>query len=441
MTAQYLSNGDWLPYKHLIFISSIITAAIAGGNARFVFTMPPRHGKSEFISHWIPIWFLNGWPYKRILLASYEANFAAEWGRKVRDDIETLPELSIRVNPAARATNNFYIHKDKGGMKTAGIGGAFTGKGADLFIIDDPVKNWADAMSEATRNRHKSWYDSTAKTRLEPNASIIVLMTRWHEDDLGGYLINEKGFTEIRLPAIAEEKDPLGRKPGEALCPERYPVKVLEEIKKESILVWNGLYQGRPTALEGNLFKRKNWRYYDVMPLLKDFTEIIQSWDLAFKDHKDSDYVVGAVWGRIDEFYYLLDIVRGQWSFNKSCEEFKKLCIKWPQARKKLVEAKANGDALDSSLKRKISGIKLVEPAGGKIARAFAAEPSQCSGNVWLPNRKTHPAHIQEWVDKFVHEASQFPNADNDDQVDTFSQAIIHFEGGNSDRLRKLGQM
>jgi len=442
--AHILSRGKWKQFAHIVHASDIIVPALLKGDAKIIVTMPPRHGKSEFISHWLPVWFLSTFPDKKIILASYESSFAETWGEKVRDHIEENRKiLGIDIKYDSRAAKDFRIKDKEGGMKTAGVGGPITGRGADLFIIDDPVKNWEDAMSERIREKHKRWWDAVADTRLEPGGSTIVLMTRWHEDDLGGYLINECGFTEIRLPALAEEGDPLGRKVGEALCPERYNAEKFKAIKAAKPRIFDSLYQQNPTAPEGEIFKFDKWRYYDEAPPLREFVLMIQSWDMAFKDLKSSDFVVGSVWGwrhRTVDFY-LLDLVRRQMGLSETIREFLNLSGRWPKARKKLIEDAANGPAVEDALKKKVSGITLVPPRGSKLARALSIEPVQTSGHLWLPNPNTHPPDIAAMVKCYVAEMGAFNKGKYDDQVDSTSQAIDFLDRRANSSLYQLAQL
>lgn len=421
------------------YIADKLLPGVVNGNGRYIVSMPPRHGKSEFISNWLPTWYLDTFPDRRIILSSYAAKFAAKWGRKARTNLESFELARSIVRQDSRAADRFETTRG-GGMITAGVGGPITGEGAHLAIIDDPIKNWQEAMSETRRQTIRDWFDSTLYTRLEPNATVILLMTRWHEDDLAGYLLNEHedDWTEINLPAIAEEDDQLGRAIGEALCPERYDADKLRQIMSAvGSRMSLGLYQQRPTPAEGEHWKRSYWRHWTVMP--EKFDKIIQSWDMTFKDKAQSksgkvDFVVGQVWGKLGANLYLLDQVRGQWGFTKTKEMVRELTKRWPLGRRKLIEDKANGAAVQDDLKNTISGLLLVEPQGGKLSRVTASEPVVESGNVYLPNPVVHP-----WVKDFIDEAAAFgPNAKHDDQVDAASQAILYLDGRANEFLRKI---
>ncbi len=247
-----------------------MTDAIWRGDGRIIVTMPPRHGKSEFVSRWLLVWFLELWPRKRIILASYEAGFAAIWGRKTRNAIEANPgALTTRIAQDSSAADRWDT-TEGGGMVTAGVGGSITGRGADLLVLDDAAaKNRAQAGSAAWRDAVWDWWTSTARTRLEPHGTIIHVQTRWNEDDLAGRLLRADKVNHwkvVNFPAIAEADDVLGRKPGEALWPERYPLEALEALRVGPAAVssrdWAALYQQRPAPEGGELFHREHFRYF-----------------------------------------------------------------------------------------------------------------------------------------------------------------------------------
>jgi len=398
----------------------------AGRIKRLIVSMPPRHGKSELVSRYFPAWYIGTFPDKRIILVSYEADFAATWGRKARDLLEEHgPTLfGIRVSGNSSAANRWDIEGHEGGMVTAGVNGPITGKGADIGIIDDPVKNDQEAMSVTYQERTYEWYKSTFRTRIQRDGAIILIMTRWHENDLAGKLLaaqEEEGekWEVVSLPAIAEDDDPLGREIGQPLCPDLFTKDALESIKKSvGSYWWASLYQQRPSPAEGGIFKRNWWQYYRRVP--DRFDEIIQSWDMTFKDTKTADFVVGQVWGRKGADKYLLDQVRDRMDFPATIQAVRTLSAKWPQARVKLVEDKANGPAVIATLKKEISGLIPVEPQGSKESRAWAVSPEVEAGNVYLPDPSIAP-----WVHDFIEECAAFPNGANDDQVDAMSQALM----------------
>jgi hypothetical protein len=260
----------WVPFRHLRLLSDLYMQVASGEIPRLIVTMPPRHGKSELISRFGPAWFLGNYPERKVMLASYEAGFAASWGRKARDVLEEYgPEIfGIRVSDKSAAADFWEIAGHAGVMTTAGVGGGITGKGASLLVIDDPVKNAEEAGSEVIQLKQLEWWISTARTRLEHRAGCILVMTRWHEADLAGQLLAreaEEGgehWELLNLPAYAEgPDDPLGREEGDVLCSELFPKESLERTRTNSAgYWWASLYQQRPMPAEGGIFKRHNFR-------------------------------------------------------------------------------------------------------------------------------------------------------------------------------------
>ena len=225
--------------------------------------MPPRHGKSTLVSHYFPAWFLGRNPRKRVILTSYESDFAVSWSRRVRDTLEEFgePIFGVRTRQDSRAANRWELEGTGGGMFACGVGGPLTGKGADLAIIDDPVKNAEEATSEVYREKTWDWYTSTLYTRLEPGGAVVLMQTRWHVEDLAGCLLRDmeesgERWEVITMPAIADrEGDALGRKIGEPLWPERYGLAQLAQIQKTmqargEAHWWESLYQQQPIHTE-----------------------------------------------------------------------------------------------------------------------------------------------------------------------------------------------
>jgi len=402
-----------------------ITKAIAAGNARLIISAPPRHGKSLLSSFWTPAWFLSLFPELNVILASYSAEIAQGFGREVRNLVQTHGDLlGFHLRQDSKSAGRWNT-SEGGSMVTAGIGGSLTGKGGDLIIGDDMVKNYQEAMSPTFRQRNIDWYNSVLHTRLEPGGSVIMLMTRWHKRDLSGYLLEEHpdDWKEIRLPAIAELDDPMGRAEGAALNPARYPVEKLQGFKKGmGATMYNAVYQQRPSAEEGGEIKRRYLKFYKVLP--SGINRKIQSWDMAFKDKKESDFVVGQVWGRKEADCYLIDQVRDRMDFAATLKAFEAFCAKHPDTTEKLVEGKANGPAILSMLKGKIMGLIEVEPDGSKESRVAATAPYWEAGNIYLPDPSIAP-----WVHDFIEELVNFPKAENDDQVDAATQAILRLIG------------
>lgn len=283
----------------------------------------------------------------------------------------------------------------------------------NCLIIDDPIKNNEEAQSQIMRDKVWDEWETTLSTRLHKGASVIVVMTRWHEDDLVGRLLERSPYDweRIRMPAVAEDTDDLlGREIGQTLAPELGYDEQWAALKKKEVgsKTWLSLYQQRPTDSEGNIFNRSWWQFYDMPPQF--FDEQVISWDLTFKDNKDNDYVVGQVWGRRRSDYYLIDQVRDQMDFPNTVAAVRNLSQRYPMARTKLIEDKANGPAVISTLKKEIAGIVPVNPKGGKISRAQAVTPFVESGNVYLPKHK-------EFSYDLIEEAAAFPNGKHDKEL------------------------
>ncbi|WP_256975106.1 phage terminase large subunit [Paenibacillus amylolyticus] len=444
---KYAHDGLYKDSTHGLFIAEIIQDAIdrkkdmiAGKipmeDQYIGLSIPPRHGKSMTITETLPSYYLGHFPNDRIIEGSYNTTFASKFGKKNLQKMRRYGEelFGLQVSPTTKSSSDWDIDGTRGGMISRGILAGVTGEGADLMIIDDPIKNREEADSQVYRDKMWSeWIDSFS-TRLHPGAICIFIMTRWHEDDLIGRLQNpEYGqpipMNMINLPLEAEEGDLLGRDPGEPLWPERYSHNFIESRKKYPSS-FNALYQGRPTSQEGNMLKRQWWKYYDVLPPVA--SKLI-SVDAAFKDSDDSDYVVIQVWGKNQANMYLIDQVRAKMNFMATVKSIMNMHTKHPDAAWKLIEDKANGSAIISTLHSQIGGIIPVNPEGGKVARVNAVSAFIESGNVFIPRQA-------EWIHDFVEEAASFPNGKHDDQVDAMSQALhrfIYFNGNMPEEQRK----
>lgn len=429
--AKRLSGGAWYSAPHLEVMSKALADLEQGKRQRLLVSMPPRHGKSQLISHWFPLWLLARKPSRRIMLASYEADFAAHWGRKVRNlVVEHGEELGLQLEGSSMAAYRWELVTG-GGMLAVGAGGPITGRGADALIIDDPIKNDEDASSETMREKLWDWFWSTAFPRLEPGGFMVIVATRWHQDDLIGRLERQGISGEslpwdvIRLPALAEDGDALGRKIDDPLWPERYGTEALADIRRGmSPYHFSALYQQRPTPEEGGAVKRRWWKYYQIPPT--DFDQVIQSWDLAFKDAKKSDFTVGQVWGRKGAEFYLLHQVRDRMNAAEVIAAARNMTRQYPKAVAKLIEDRANGPAVIAMLHREIMGIIPVKVKASKDARLQAVIPLIEAGNVYLP----HPETPAPWVTDFVEECAAFPHGTNDDQMDAAVHALTYLMPG-----------
>ncbi|WP_420191696.1 phage terminase large subunit, partial [Morganella morganii] len=270
-----------------------------------------------------------------------------------------------------------------------------------------------EALSPVTKKATWNWYISTFKTRLSKNSGEIIMATRWATDDLSGRVIDSSDKAKVlAFPAINER--------GEALVPELHPIDSL--LEKKALFgdyFWSAMYQQKPKPGDGQIFHEEFARYYLPKDLPDTFDEVIHSWDMTFKDSDGTDYVVGQVWGKKGANAYLLYQIRKRMSFTETLKAVKLLVDKYPQARRKLVEDKANGPAVIDTLKTTVSGLVPIEPDGSKIARAHACTAEWEAGNVWLPHKDIAP-----WVTETVEEITTFPFAGHDDTVDAMTQAL-----------------
>jgi len=250
--AAWASGGAWKQYPHLRYVSNVIRAATRTPGSRLLINMPPRVGKSLFLSKWLPIWFLESWPSKRCLLCAHGADLGAVSGRQIRNEIATNPRLRVKMSDDSKAADQWHTSAG-GGMKTGGVGSGITGFGGDLCLLDDPYPTWQAAYSHTYRQTLSDWWRGTFLDRVEPGGTIVVLHHRWHPDDLTGEILRgEDGarWTHVRLPAFAEPGDPMGRKVGEPLCPERYSAAEWEATRLAvGPHQWAAKYQQAPTAI------------------------------------------------------------------------------------------------------------------------------------------------------------------------------------------------
>lgn len=424
---EYVHDGRWVRAKHLLHICSEIQSFIETDTGHaldiLILQMPPQHGKSMTVTETLPSWYLGKYPENRVILASYNDDTAERFTRRNKEKIRAYGEeiFDIKISPEIDRANEFELVGRQGRMISRGLMSGITSNPANLIIIDDPVKNRQEADSDIYRERQWEEWVNTIKTRLAAGAKVIVIMTRWHEDDLAGRIIaNEKNVKVINLPCEAEINDPLGRSLGEALFPEIGKDDAwLEEFKhgyktKEGSRAWDALFQGRPSSEEGNLVKREWWQYYDELP---EMINMLISVDAAFKDKDDSDFVAIQVWGKRQANAYLIDAIKAHLDFPSTLREVMRMKKKHPKCHLVLIEDKANGSAAIQMLRKKIPGVVSVNPRGGKVARVNAVSPAIESGNVYLPKHASFTAD-------FVNEFSAFPNGKNDDQVDACSQAL-----------------
>ena len=418
-------HNSYTHFRHTKLIANELQKIADGEQRYIIIEMPPRHGKSLTVSETFPSYYLAKNPNKRVITTAYSDTLARKFGRANRNKFAEFSNQLFDIDIAYDngSVNDWSVHQMPGGMISTGIGGSITGQGADLLIIDDPHKNAKEAASKTMRDFVWDEWESTLSTRLHQGASVIVIMTRWNEDDFVGRLIKQdpNKWTRLRLPAVAEEEgDLIGRELGDALCPELGYDEEWAELKKKEVgaRTWASLYQQRPSPASGNIFKRDWFKFYKTAPYKYD--RIITSWDFTFKDTDSSDFVVGQVWQKSGADYYLLDQVRARMSFTESVRAVKLLQAKYPQCRTILIEDKANGPAIINTLKKELSGIVPITPKDSKVGRANSVTPFFEAGNVYI---KEDAAYTGDLIEEFV----VFDNGANDDMVDSTTQALNYF--------------
>ena len=414
---------------------------MAGKQPRLIIQAPPRSGKSELFSRRFPAWAFGQNPNLQMIAASYSADLSSRMNRDVQRIIDSeeyagvFPETSFSSNTSAsinsqkniRNSEIFEIAGHAGAYRSAGVGGGITGMGADIAIIDDPVKDAKEANSQTYRDSVWDWYTSTFYTRLSPKSGVLLGMTRWHEDDLAGRLLADMKnggdqWRVVSFPAIAEE-DEQYRKEGDALHPERYDLTHLTKIKKAvGTQTWNALYQQRPSSKGGDVIKRAWFKRYSVLPLMR---RVIIAGDTAQKVKQHNDFSVFIVAGiGIDGGLYIIDLIRGKWEAPELERKLEDIWNKYRASHKAqsvYIEDKSSGTGLIQSIQRKRNiPIKGVQVDADKYTRVLGIQGFIESGYVFLPDGA-------EWVEDFLSECEKFTATDShkhDDQVDTLTMAI-----------------
>ena len=398
---------------------------------RLMLFLPPRHGKSLITSQIFPAWYLGRHPDRSVIASSYGQELASDFGRKVRNTMaEQLFESvfpQARISPDSTAAHRFATLSG-GNYFAVGAGGPITGRGADLLLIYDPIKSAEQAYSASERKSLQSWFEHVGYTRLQPGGAIVLIQTRWHQDDLAGWLLREHandGWEVVSLPAIAE-RDEGWRGEGTALWPKRFSLTRLSQIRAAiGGSAWASLYQQRPAAAEGAIFKRHWWRYWNAPMLPPRFEQVLISLDTAFKSGAANDYSAAVVLGVANNGFFILDVWRDRVEFPALERMVVALAERWRPERI-LIEDKASGMSLLQAL-RLNSRLPLtpIRIDADKVSRAHSCSPSVEAGNVLLPE-------AAPWLADFLDEVSTFPAGAHDDQVDALSQVLnfVRAEGG-----------
>jgi len=424
--------------RHHKIMADAFERVASGDLKRLIINMPPRHTKSEFASYLFPAWFLGKFPEKKIIQTAHTAELAVGFGRKVRNLVNTAGYQEIfptKLSSDSKAAGRWNTHAG-GDYFAIGVGGAVTGKGADVLIIDDPHSE-QEAMqgNPEVYDRVFEWYGSGPRQRLQPGGAIIIVMTRWSKRDLTGQILANSmkrdgdEWEVIEFPALLPSGNPLWE--------EFWSKKELEAIKAEiPVSKWEAQYQQNPTSEEGAIIKREMWKIWehDVPPPCE---YIIQSWDTAFEKHSRADYSACTTWGVFSHpnvngvdvaNIILLDSFKDRMEFPDLKKKALELYKEW-EPDSLIIEKKAAGAPLIYELRQ--IGIPLSEytPSKGndKIARVNAISDLFASGYVWCPDTR--------WAEEVMEECASFPNGDHDDIVDSTSQALLRFRQGGFLRL------
>jgi predicted phage terminase large subunit-like protein len=412
-------NWNW-PY--IRYIINILTSAVSKPNKIMIFC-PPRHGKSELVTVRYAVWRLSLGTPTRVIIGAYSQALANTFSRKAHKIAETA---GLSISKRRDSVDDWRLDDDESGYRSVGVGGSITGQGGDLIILDDPIKSREEASSEVYRERVFDWYSSDVFTRLEPNGSIIIINTRWHEADLCGKILESEdgpNWRVISFPAEAEEDDILGRKLGEPLCPARFDKAALADRKNVlGELIYTSLYQQRPTPASGAVVKRE---WFEIIPVKPVARHYVRYWDLAatLKSAKSSnpDYMVGVLMAITEnKTYAIMDVIRERVDASAVLAIMKQTAEadghdvtvgfeKEPSAAAKIAA---------SSIVTHLAGFTIsgVLPRGDKIQRLMPFLSQAKVGNVKLIKGN--------WNSVWLSEMAAFPLAEHDDIVDATSGAF-----------------
>lgn len=415
----------WFHREVCVIFERFLEDVVAGKRPRVILCGPPQHGKTEIASRRFPTWAEGKYPNLRFICASY----AATWADAISGDRQRImaqPEYQD-IFPEVQLTKKRAeeVQTSAGGfMLAAGVDCGITGRSADIGVIDDPIKGYKEATSELTKNAIWNWYRTDFYTRLQSGAGVIVMQTRWAEDDLVGRLLDEakndgEQWQVYNFPAIAEQ-DEAHRKKGDPLSPERFDLSDLQSMQRvQGSYAWSALYQGRPAPAEGLMLKRDFWRYYKREEVPK-FQLIVVSLDAAFKETTDSDHVSLQAWGFVGSRGYCLDRICERMGYTATKAAAYAMAQKW-KAHVLLIEDKANGSAVIEELGRSPISTKTsviaVQPAGGKLARAWPFSADLEAGNAYLPE-------FEPWAQEIVEYAAKFPTSPMDHDIDACTQVF-----------------
>lgn len=431
---------NWRLAQHLAFMAERCMRLVRGESQRLAISMPPQHGKSQFLSRHFASWWVGSHPEERVILTTYQERLARRFNRQARDDFAAWAPDVFGLDAWARSsTAEWDVFRDSrrtgGGIDAVGRGGALAGKGCGLLVVDDLIKGFKEAQSKAIRDDAWRWFHGEALSRVYGPA--IVVFTRWHHDDVIGRLKKRQkageieGWEFINLPAIAEDDDPMGRKPGEALWPQWKPVSFFEALLSGGMppSVWGALYQGRPTPAEGGLFKRPWIRWYerrgDLLLLpdglgdirIRDLARFITA-DLAVKKKDRSNYSVVSAWGAalVQQMLFLLDVQRGRWGGSEILKRMRLALDFWKASTIHVEDTAYHFQLMDMARVEKKLPVQGLACDTDKVTRALPATGQMSAGMIFLPRHAG-------WLADFEEELLEFPESAYDDQVDTLSYA------------------
>jgi predicted phage terminase large subunit-like protein len=423
--------AEFVPNWHIDCLAEHLTAVSAGQIKKLLVCIPPRHGKSLICSVLWPAWEWTSKPWLRWLHASYAESLSIRDSLKVRRLITSAwysQHWGNLVAPSPDQNEKRSLELQSGGHRLSlGAGSAITGQGGDRLVVDD-AHHVSEAQSDTIREAVIEWHDTVWSSRAnDPKTTArVVVGQRVHARDLIAHLIEQGGWELLSLPAeyagdtrktVIGWSDPR-REVGELLWPQRFGQAEIEDSKRMlGSYAYSAQFLQQPAPAGGGLLKKSWFRFYTEQPA--DLTGHMLSIDCSFKETQTSDFVVVQVWGRRGADKFLLDQYRKRADFVATVAAVRAMSQRWPQACRKLIENKANGEAVISSLKHEIAGIVPFNPRESKEARVSAIAPQVEAGNVYLP----HPS-IAPWIDEFLHEASSFPVGAHDDVVDAMSQAL-----------------
>ena len=430
----YKDNYKLTPFH--IFLASLCQNVVEriekGEKVRLLISCPPQHGKSMSLTETLPSWFLGRNPDLRCIVTAYNADIAEKFGDKNRQKVKEFGKevFGIEISDSQDNKTIWDIKNHLGGLYATGINGSLTSNNGALIIVDDPIKNEIEANNESIREQIWANFSTSLLTRQRgAGNAVIVIQTRWHEDDLIGRILTSETSDEwiyVNIPCVWEKgiDKILHRKIGETLCPQiGYDARWADSMRKTlGARRWNALYQGKPFVEGGDIVKRDYIKFYNKQTLPSVFDEITMSCDLSFGGvKKDNDPCGIAIWGRIGGNHYLLDYLIKKLSFTETLERLRYFCSKYPQVKAKIIESKANGNATIETLNREIGGFVGYDPKNlSKETRLQLCLPYFEAGNVWFPDES-----IKSDIEEQVQIMLKFPKVAHEEIVDITTQYLF----------------